>query len=174
MIWLPSAIHPTAIGILMKEAELWLRLIHEWVSRDMGVTGPTLPFLIGASRLNGVTTTPPDISDMNRLLVALHSGRTSYVRIDRCTTIGQPVATEISREVTMSAAELVRKPKCAGSLHVSRRYRNTANLEQICQTLWSLSEHAIAQQRYSFHGGLYGDFSEKDLAFIAAVTTGIA
>jgi hypothetical protein len=108
---------------------------------------------------------------MKRLLVALHSVQKSYVRIANCTQIGQPVATEISREETMVAAELVRKPVCARSLYVSKQYANAGDLEPICRALWSLTEGAIGQQRYSFHGGFYGDFSRKDLAFIVGVTS---
>lgn len=153
-----------------KEAVLWLRILNQWVPRGMGNTGPTLPFLIGASRLNSPAAGRPDISDMSRLLAALHNSTTHYIKIEECGTLHQPVAAEYSRTYVMSAEELVRKPSGTGSLHISKQYQHSGDLEAACASLWAITEDALSQQHYSYHVDRYGTFTPRDLSFIRGLS----
>lgn len=143
------------------------------LQRKKGLTGRTLPFLVGACR------TPPGSAPANqddaffelgRLLEHMRDAdpKSHVVRIATCVDLGQPLAALYPRDEPMNQTELVRS-RFDGrhALFVERCYRGNGDLNHVLETLWEHLAGHIAAGRYSFRNGAYAPFHEEDLAFIA-------
>src|SRR5579862_4317573 len=105
---------------------MWLRVLSEWVPMGMGVTGATIPFIIGASHPN--KSGAADIADLARVLYEFQGLESHRVRIEDCYVLGQPVASLYSLGETMAAGELIRRSRGGSALYVSEKYRGKGTI----------------------------------------------
>jgi len=155
----------------MSDAQLWLALVLNWRSHGMGNTGPTLPFLIGATRIVGIRDGIPTISDFGSLLFSFQTSKSHYIRIEACARLGQPVVGSYDRSSTMDGSELIRRNKGSSSLYIGNRYRHGQGLESAIEALWSMVEPAVTNGMFSFNGSRYGEYLQRELNFIRAVAS---
>jgi hypothetical protein len=146
---------------------LWLYLVREWIPKNMGTTGPTLPFLIGATRVVGIKSGIADISELSALLYTFQRVTSHYIRIQICGTLRQPVAAAYDRNEIMDVEELIKIRKGESALYVSQTYPHQREIESVSNALWAKVESAITSEQYSFNNRRYGAYTEKDLTFIS-------
>lgn len=151
----------------MVDERLWFGLIEHWRPRGMGNTGPTLPFLIGATRIAGTGSGAPNIADLSDLLYSLQ-GTGSPIFIANCSTLHQPIVTLCDQSATMMLRDLIKKPNGAGSsLYVSREdYDHSGDITSATKALWTIVETAVTSEHYSFNDGRYGDYRCWEVEYI--------
>lgn len=156
----------------MTEARLWLNLIGQWIPQGMGNTGPTLPFLIGATRVVGLKSGAGDISELSELLYTLQNSQNFHIRIAKCSNLGQPVARLHDRNETMAGNELIRRTRGTSSLYVSMDYPHTQNIDSVISIFQQQIETAITNEQWSYSNGRYGSYQHREREFIQNCANG--
>jgi hypothetical protein len=150
----------------VEDRDLRARLLRNWVTSGMGNTGPTLPFLLGATRKFDEAHPVADISELNAMLFGFQDFTTHNVLIKECHTLHRPVVGLYRLDTTMEALELIVRPKAKSLLYVSRRYEHKRDIQSVCDFFWPQIEIAVSNRRYSFNGKDYGPYTLKERAYI--------
>jgi len=138
----------------------------------MGITGPTLPFLIGAPRIVKLDTAEvaAGIERLGALLYSLQHAQPYRIRVAKCGSLNEPTVELLPASGAMDLAELVGDHQ--SSLYVSSEYPHRRNFQRACEALWESVGRTIEQGYFSFHNRRYVAFTGDDIAFVSGVAAG--
>jgi hypothetical protein len=140
--------------------------------RARGLTGFTIPFLIGASRKpvgNKLYDEHQCYGEFVDLLNLFHRASGFHIGISECVTIKQPVvALYASQKLAEDYGLQVIQ---SSSLFASSKYQKKQKLDSLMEQLWRLSETPILQGKFSFEKGEYIEFTTEDIRFIEGVVS---
>lgn len=147
----------------------WLKLL--LLNKRFGLT---LPFLVGALREppGAALATEAAAGELKRLLVSMRDDtpESHIIRIAECDRLHQPVAAPFPGVYNMGIgfAAIPSLKNGRVSLYVAEQYLLGAppRVDAVLSSLWNMSAAAISERRFSFHGGSFCEFDNRDLGFI--------
>lgn len=149
--------------------ELSIKLLKR--QREIGFTGFTIPFLIGANR-NPIgrreTDEQKNYSEFIDLLNYFREADQNIVGIAKCVDLHEPV---VAIYDTQKLAEDYGLRKIEeGSLFASSFYQKGQKMDSLIDQLWRCTREPILQGKFSFQGGEYLEFTTQDVNLIKSLS----
>lgn len=150
----------------------WFSLLK--YQQELGRTGLTPSFLIGAKRLSlQPSSMEGDTAyrELQSLLVAFRDAapHPHHVVISKCTIHGQPIAALYLLNPQRAACEPVVDHRGGKTLlSADHRYFDSKrrNVESLVEGWWKIFESALTRGEFSFRDEAYAAFNDKDRDFI--------
>jgi hypothetical protein len=154
---------------------LWFDLIHQWKEMGKGEYGITFPFLIGAIAL--AEQKEPTALLIKQVFDEMqhHSIEGHYCEVRWCGNIDEPV---ISINKSENASRVALDDVCMVDGHITMGFTNDLmngfhlncdTADEALNWLFSYTEEKVQNRQFSKSNGIFGAFSEEDLAFINKV-----
>lgn len=155
--------------------ELTIKILRK--QRERGLTGFTMPYLIGSLRDPVGNTSGDERQDYQEFIELLQFFQSlehipqCYVGISECVELKQPVVAlyDSLDKINGYSLELIEAHNGSSTLYASSEYHKKGSFDDLANMLWSLSEKHILIGDFSFERGQYSKFTDADKNFITDV-----
>lgn len=164
-----------ALGI-KSMSELQIRLLKK--QREKGLTGFTIPYLIGACRspigkiYDDEYQNYSEFVDLLKFFQGLSHAPNAYICISECVKLKEPVAAfyKSSAQTQEYGVEIISSIGITSALFASSQYHCDQSFDSLVDKLWELSRDPLSHGKFSFEKGEYTEFTASDITFIEAAS----